>query len=116
MNDENLIPAKKGEVRNPNGRKKGTKNFKTLYKQFLNLKMKPEDSGFEIPYADADKELTLKEMMILRHIKKAIGKADYKDIQMIIDRVDGLLKQEVENNVNFTIGEPPSVDEAKFPE
>jgi hypothetical protein len=98
MNDENLIPAKKGEVRNPKGKPKGTKNFKTLYKRYLNMKLKPGDSGFEIPYVSEETELTLKEMIVLRHIKKAIGKADYKDIEMIINRVDGLLKQQLEHS------------------
>jgi hypothetical protein len=27
-NEENLIPAKKGEVRNPNGRPKGANNYR----------------------------------------------------------------------------------------
>ena len=34
-NDENLIPAKKGEVRNPNGRPKGSKNTTTLIREAI---------------------------------------------------------------------------------
>jgi hypothetical protein len=99
MSKEDLIPAKKGEIRNPKGKPKGTKNFKTLYKKYLALTMKPEESGFDIPFVDKDIKLSLKDMMILRHIKKAIGKADYKDIEMIINRVDGLLKQNIDTNI-----------------
>lgn len=32
-NEQNLIPAKKGEVRNPNGKPKGTKHLSTLIRQ-----------------------------------------------------------------------------------
>ena len=35
-NEQNLIPAKKGEVRNPNGRPKGTKNLKTIMRELEN--------------------------------------------------------------------------------
>jgi hypothetical protein len=104
MNDENLIPAKKGDVRNPKGKPKGCKNFKTIYKHFLKQKFKKSEleeiTGFEIPFSD-DVEMTIQEAIVLRHLKKALGKADYKDIQMIIDRVDGLLKQEIDSNVNI---------------
>lgn len=34
-NDENLIPAKKGEVRNPKGKPKGTLNWSTVVKRLL---------------------------------------------------------------------------------
>ena len=36
-NDENLKPATKGEVRNPNGRPKGSKNRATVARQYLDL-------------------------------------------------------------------------------
>lgn len=32
---DNLIPVKKGEVRNPNGRPKGSKNFSTMVKEVI---------------------------------------------------------------------------------
>lgn len=34
-NEQNLIPAKKGEVRNPNGKPKGTVHIKTLAKRIF---------------------------------------------------------------------------------
>ena len=34
-NEQNLIPAKKGEVRNPNGRPKGVKNWHTIVQDIL---------------------------------------------------------------------------------
>lgn len=107
MAEKDLIPAKKGEIRNPKGKPKGTKNFKTIYKKYLALKLKPSDQEFDIPFVDKDQELSLREMMILRHIKKAIGKADVKDIEMIINRVDGLLSQKIDNEI--TIKEFPEI-------
>lgn len=49
-NEQNLIPAKKGEVRNPNGKPKGTKHLSTIIRNILddvdwsktNLKNKDE--------------------------------------------------------------------------
>jgi len=38
----NLIPAKKGEVRNPNGRPKGTKNRATIMRQWLEMEIDGE--------------------------------------------------------------------------
>jgi len=42
-NDENLIPAKPGEVRNPKGRGKGTLNNTTILRNILLSKMTPEE-------------------------------------------------------------------------
>lgn len=36
--EDNLIPAKKGEVRNPNGKPKGTKHWSTIVRKILNDK------------------------------------------------------------------------------
>lgn len=55
MNDENLIPAKKGEVRNPNGRPRGSKtNPLRKYTKGLRKKLKldeysPEDLMEVVP-------------------------------------------------------------------
>ncbi len=37
MNDENLIPAKPGEIRNPNGKPKGTRNRSTIVREWLEM-------------------------------------------------------------------------------
>ena len=36
-NEQNLIPAKKGEIRNPKGRGKGARNRATIVKQWLDV-------------------------------------------------------------------------------
>jgi hypothetical protein len=45
-NEQNLIPAKKGEVRNPKGKPKGTLHISTHIKQML------EDENFEMTLKD----------------------------------------------------------------
>jgi len=46
---ENLIPAKKGEIRNPKGKGKGVRNRDTILKELiaLNIKFKNPLSGIE---------------------------------------------------------------------
>lgn len=44
---DNLIPAKKGEIRNPNGKPKGTKHIATWIKEILN------DEAFEARILDS---------------------------------------------------------------
>lgn len=41
-NPENLIPAKKGEIRNPKGKAKGTRNRSTIVKEIIEAIMKDE--------------------------------------------------------------------------
>ena len=38
-NNDNLIPAKPGEIRNPNGKPKGTKNRSTLVRELLEARL-----------------------------------------------------------------------------
>jgi hypothetical protein len=48
-NPENIIPPKKGEVRNPKGKEPGTKNRATILKELiaLNIKLKNPLTGKE---------------------------------------------------------------------
>jgi len=43
MNRENLIPARKGEIRNPGGKPKGTKNRSTIVRQWLDTELMTEN-------------------------------------------------------------------------
>lgn len=49
-NEQNLIPAVKGEVRNPNGRPKGAKSWSTVVREVLN-----DEELFNTILATADK-------------------------------------------------------------
>lgn len=65
-NEHNLIPAKKGEVRNPNGKPKGTIHLSTHIQEMLN------DPEFELKLKDGS---LLKERPIKAIIKTAVAKS-----------------------------------------
>jgi hypothetical protein len=109
MNNENLLPpAKKGEVRNPNGRPKGAKNWSTIFKKYAKLKIKPSDLNIDMGNEDlANKKITQQDIVAIRLWLKAMKKCDARDIELLINRMDGLLKQPFEMtntepiNINF---------------
>ena len=88
---ENLIPAKKGEIRNKYGKKKGTKNFKTILEKFLKIKTELKN-----PLTNEIKKMSIQEAVILSLLDKAINKKDTKAIELIIERMDGKLKETVD--------------------
>jgi len=45
MNDQNLIPPKPGEIRNPKGKPKGTKNRATILKKWIKVRVKIKDKS-----------------------------------------------------------------------
>ena len=71
MNEENLKPAKVGEVRNPNGRGKGSKNFKTILKHYLQAKIKMDKSS---PFVNEGQEITAKDALMLKLITMGMTK------------------------------------------
>ena len=81
MGKEHLIPAKKGEVRNPNGRAKGSKNKSTIFKELLATK--------------TNNGLT-NEQILLKKIIQLASDGDLKAIQTIFDGAYGKDKQTVE--------------------
>lgn len=84
---DNLIPCKKGEVRNPNGRPKGSRDFKTIYREALiklaqTEKLDPDSLEVDI-------------------VKNALNKAKGGDIrfyQDTMDRIHGKAVQPVGND------------------
>jgi len=65
-NNHNLIPAQKGEVRNPNGRGKGVPNSKTRLLRLLELVTKVRN-----PVTGEDEEFTIAEQLDMQIIAKA---------------------------------------------
>jgi len=87
MNDQNLIPAKPGEVRNPNGRPKGSQNFKTILKRILNAKTGQYD-------ADGN-ELTQYDILALNLMQKA-QEGDVPAVRELLDRYEGKVAQGID--------------------
>ena len=99
-NEQNLIPAKKGEVRNPKGRGKGVLNSKTRLLKLLELVTETKN-----PVTGEIEEFTLAEQLDMQIIFKA-RKGDLKAYEILMDRLEGKPKQstelEVSGGVNIT--------------
>lgn len=89
---ENLIPLKKGETANPNGRPLGQKNYATLYREALIKLAKLNDKEPE--------ELELE--LISKGIMSARG-GDYRFYKDVLDRLLGTAVQKTEIDGNFQI-------------
>ncbi len=77
MNDQNLIPPKKGEIRNPKGRGRGVKNRSTILKKWLKTKV-----TIKHPETKADIKVTLDDAIALGILKEAVkgNVAAFKEI------------------------------------
>ena len=93
-NEQNLIPAQKGEVRNPNGRPKGVPNSKTRLLRFLELVQIKTN-----PITGQKEEFTVAEQLDLMVLQKAF-KGDLRAYQEILDRLEGRAKQSTEIEVS----------------
>ena len=95
---ENLQMAKKGEIKNPNGR--GTsKNTKTILERFLNLEMKQKN-----PFTQEIEQMTVLELMNLKQIANAL-EGDLAAFKEIIDRYEGKVMAKTEQtNINIDAG------------
>jgi hypothetical protein len=65
-NKENLIPAKKGDVRNPNGKPKGTRNRSTIVREWMEAMERTKN-----PITGETEELTQADIATLAVLKKA---------------------------------------------
>jgi hypothetical protein len=93
-NEQNLIPAKKGEVRNPNGRPKGVQNSKTRLLRLLELVTKVRN-----PVTGEEEDFSIAEQLDMQIIAKA-RKGDLKAYEIILDRLEGKPKQSTELEVS----------------
>ena len=92
-NEQNLIPAQKGEIRNPNGRPKGVPNSKTRLLRLLELVQIKTN-----PITGEKEEFTVAEQLDLMVLQKAF-KGDLRAYQEILDRLEGRAKQSTELGV-----------------
>jgi hypothetical protein len=91
-NIKNLIPAKKGEVRNPKGRGKGTLNSKTRLRPILEYIQSKTN-----PLTLQKEDLSILDQMDIAIIKRALD-GDVRAYQEILDRLEGKpdQKQQIE--------------------
>ena len=96
MNDKNLKHIEKGQVLNPNGRKKGSKNRKTILKKWLSIEVNETlpDGSCEI--------ITLLDKIVLEQIKSAM-KGETPAYKEIMDGVYGKIKDELNIDAKSTV-------------
>lgn len=90
LNPQNLKPAKKGEIRNPNGKPKGIPNTKTRLQRLLSL-----TENMTNPVTGDVEGFTVAEQMDLAMIMKA-RKGDTKAYSALVDRLEGKPQQSVD--------------------
>jgi hypothetical protein len=107
---ENLIPAEKGEVRNPNGRPKGSLNRATIAKQWLEAMESAKN-----PITGENERLTQADIITLAQIKKA-RKGDTHAYKALMDSGFGLPKQEIDNTSSDGTMSNTGLECRSFPE
>ena len=91
---KNLIPPKKGEIRNPKGKRKGVLNTRTRLLKLLGLiqlKKNKFTGGFE--------EFSVAEQMDMAMVLKAL-KGDVTAYREILDRLEGKAKQDINQKLD----------------
>lgn len=86
----NLIPATKGEVRNPKGKPKGIPNTKTRLKRLLEI-----TQDLTNPITGVVEGFTVMEQLDLQQVIKA-RKGDSKAYEIILDRLEGKVANDPE--------------------
>ena len=89
-NPENLIPAKKGDVRNPKGKAPGTKNRATILRKWIDVTTKVKD-----PATGKETTGTIEDEIKLALIIKAKS-GDVAAIKEIDDTLYGKIKEQTE--------------------
>lgn len=89
-NEQNLIPAQKGEVRNPKGRGKGVLNSKTRLLRLLEIEQEVKN-----PITGELESFTIAERMDMAILHKAM-KGDIRAYQELLDRLEGKPNQKTE--------------------
>jgi hypothetical protein len=92
-NEENLIPYKKGQSGNPNGRPKGSKNRSTIAKKWLQVIQQAEN-----PLTLESEELSQEDLITLALLKKAAN-GDVNAYKALMDSGYGSPVQQVEQTI-----------------
>ena len=93
-NPENLRPAKKGEVRNPNGRPKGSRNRSTIAREWLEV-----SQFITNPITGEKEKLEQQDIMTLGIIKKA-REGDVNAYKALMDSAYGQPLQQIQQEVS----------------
>ena len=89
-NPENIIPPKPGEVRNPNGKPKGTKNRSTIARKWLEVMQDTKN-----PITGELEKLSQEDLITLAMIHKA-RKGDVGAYKQLMDSGFGMPTQQID--------------------
>jgi hypothetical protein len=89
-NEENLIPVQLGEVRNPNGRPKGSKNRSTIARLWLETTQKAKN-----PITGVEETLSQEDLGTLAMVKK-MRDGDVSAYKALMDSGYGAPVQQIE--------------------
>lgn len=92
-NEQNLKPAKKGEVRNPNGRPKGALNRSTIARKWLEV-----NQSLKNPLTGENETMSQEDLMTLALIKKA-REGDVSAYKALMDSGYGAPLQQIEQTI-----------------
>lgn len=87
-NEQNLKKLKKGDVLNPAGRPKGSKNKSTVIREALAMAVSLPNarlSALKVLYPDIAKDMTAAQVMTIQQITKAIQKSDTQAYRAIME-------------------------------
>lgn len=106
----NIIPPKKGEIRNPKGRGKGTLNHKTVLKKWLGLTEKIKN-----PVTGKMDTLNQLDIITLGQLKEA-RKGNTQAFKALLEHTFGKPKQtidlDVDGDIDVTSGGEPIAQES----
>jgi hypothetical protein len=105
-NKENLIPAQLGEIRNPNGRPKGSLNRSTIARKWLEV-----NQSINNPLTGEQETMSQEDSMTLALIKKA-REGDVNAYKALMDSGYGAAAQTLETNL--TVNDFELKDVIKF--
>ena len=89
-NPENIIPPKPGEIRNPNGKPKGTKNRSTIARKWLEVMQDTKN-----PITGELEKLSQEDLITLAMIHKA-RKGDVGAYKQLMDSGFGMPTQQID--------------------
>ena len=95
--DENLKPAQKGEVRNPNGRPKGSLNRSTIARKWLEV-----NQNLKNPLTGENETMSQEDLMTLALIKKA-REGDVMAYKALMDSGYGAPLQQIDQSIEQSI-------------
>ena len=83
-------PMAPGTTLNPNGRPKGLRNFSTVIREMLEVKIIAPNNPIT-----TDKRLAVRDIIILQLLKRAIN-GDLRAIETLLDRIEGKPLKKIE--------------------